>query len=68
MNELQRLTTDIETIEARIAAQLEADPDHLVALAMFRADLRRAELAMATYQLHHPKPPIRHYVDGRLVA
>jgi hypothetical protein len=43
------LYQDVDRFERAIAAQLAKDPDHEVALAMFRADLRRAKANLTAY-------------------
>lgn len=42
MRRAQQLLADIQSCRTRIAAQRLEDPGHLVALAMFEADLDRA--------------------------
>lgn len=55
MTKWQALNHDVTTVRARIAAQEQQDPDHEVALAMFRADLKRAEFAVMEHQAATPK-------------
>jgi hypothetical protein len=44
------LTADVEAARQRVARQVAKDPDHEVALAMYRADLRRAKRALEAYE------------------
>lgn len=64
------LAADVDAIRDRIKQQLAADPDNEVALAMYRADLRRAKEALTLHgaEGQSREPPVRRYVDGRLVA
>lgn len=67
---LKALQADVATAKQRVAAQVARDPDHEVALAMFRADLRRAKRALDEYAdpQQQPQTSSRVYVDGRLAA
>lgn len=63
---LQQLQDDVLAISARITEQKAKDPDHQVALAMFQADLRRAEQLLEACRLQLPGR--RTFIDGRRVA
>lgn len=65
---LRGLTADVEAANARVAAQVKKDPDHEVALAMFRADLRRAKRALEAYEDSLQPQPQAANADGRLAA
>lgn len=63
------LMADVEAARQRIQRQMEEDADHEVALAMFRADLRRAKEALLAHdEALVALPSVRRYVDGRLAA
>lgn len=65
------LVLDIDAVRSRIREQMERDPDNEVALAMYRADLRRAKLALEQYEaapVPRQEPAVRRYIDGRLAA
>lgn len=57
------LVADVHAINRRILAQMDEDPDHLVALAMFQADLRRARMALLAHE-QHMLPARRRYING----
>lgn len=63
------LEADVEAARERVQRQIRNDPDHEVALAMYRADLRRARQALEDHDAEKPMPwaPVRRYVDGRRV-
>lgn len=67
MTTLPKLQADVDAIRLRIAAQTRKDPDHMVALAMFGADLKRAEQRLAEFEAAHASGR-RVFVDGRLAA
>lgn len=72
-HQLKALTADVEAAKARVTAQMKKDPDHEVALAMFRADLRRAKRALEAYEdtlqpQIEPQPGRRVFIDGRRAA
>ena len=60
------LIADREAILKRIQDQLAKDPDHEVALAMYHADLRRADMALQNH-VRHQLPAVRRYSDGKMV-
>lgn len=64
------LEADIDAARTRVQRQMREDPDHEVALAMYRADLRRAKEALQAHLSARPVEltGVRRYVDGRLVA
>lgn len=47
---LQQFTADLAAARERLAAQERADPEHEVAIAMFRKDVQRAEFRLTEYQ------------------
>lgn len=55
----QDMRDDVTRFENAIAAQLAKDPDHVVALAMFRADLRRAKANLTTHIRRHVEEQLR---------
>lgn len=63
---LTALRADIHAARERLFAQRAADPDHEVAIAMYQADLNRAEHALLLFQVSQPRS--RTYVDGKRVA
>lgn len=42
----QQMQADVDRLGMAVAQQLAEDPDHVVALAMLRADVRRAQAAL----------------------
>lgn len=65
------LRADIQAIKDRIQRQVAEDPDHVVALAMYQADLRRASIHLSHHLANPPMelPPMaRRYSDGLRVA
>lgn len=68
------LESDVDAARTRVQRQMRLDPDNEVALAMYRADLRRAKEALQAHQREVPSPEmwghdtVRRYVDGRRVA
>lgn len=65
---LAALLRDVADIQDRIAMQCREAPDHEVALAMYQADLRRAQFRLMEYQTANPSQRVRRYEDGRRVA
>lgn len=45
----RRLSADVVAARARVAAQLDEDPTHEVAIAMFKADWDRATMALEVH-------------------
>lgn len=64
---LTLLLADVRACRDRVVAQTEKDPNHMVALAMYDADLRRAINRVTKYQAEHPSNR-RTYVDAKRVA
>lgn len=67
MTTVPKLQADVERYKRAVFAQLAKDPDHLVALAMFNADLKRAERRLAEFMASHQQAH-RIYEDGKLAA
>lgn len=67
MTTVPALQADIERYQRAIGAQLAKDPDHMVALAMFNADLKRAERRLSEFLASNP-PSRRVYQDGKIAA
>lgn len=65
---LHGLEADVNAARRRVAQQVAEDPDHEVALAMFRADLRRAKERVEQYVASRTRVGSRTYIDGRLAA
>lgn len=68
---LKALQADVDAAKQRVAAQVARDADHEVALAMYRADLRRAKRALEAYtdtESQAPQSGSRIYIDGRRAA
>jgi hypothetical protein len=71
---LRALEADVDAVRERLRQQLDRDADNAVALAMYRADRRRARIALEEYRKPRvkaaasPLPAVRQYIDGRLVA
>lgn len=67
MTTVPKLQADVERYKRAVSAQLAKDADHLVALAMFNADLKRAERRLAEFMASHQQVH-RVYEDGKLAA
>lgn len=64
-SQLRSLMADVHAVRERIAIQTAKDPDHMVALAMFNQDLKRALARVSEYEASNGR---RTYTDGRRVA
>lgn len=54
-NPAQPHLDELARARQRVREQEEADPDNLVALAMYRADVRRARQAISDWAAAHPE-------------